>query len=262
MTLRPVIWVAGPRRGGLGMWLFTWLAVTITGGRPIRIVPGRELPSPPFHGLVISGGADVDPELYGAEQPTEEIKKAKREKRWGLGLLFFPFVYLIRRLFSIKHMPPDSAERDGLETRLLELAEERGVPVLGICRGAQLINVFYGGSLHQDLADFYTETAQVRTVFPRKRIRVEPDSLLLSLTEDDRLHVNALHNQAVNRLGSDIRAVGIETNGVIQAIEHTARPFVLGVQWHPEFMFHFGVQRAIWSGLVRQARQYADENDA
>lgn len=262
MTLRPVIWVAGPRRGGLGMWLFTWLALTVTGGRPVRVTPGSPLPDKPMHGLVISGGADVDPERYGAEKPAEEIRKARQEKRWGLGLLLYPFIYLVRRLFSIKHMPSDATDRDELETRLLTTAEERGVPVLGICRGAQLINVFYGGSLHQDLKGFYAETAQIRTVFPRKVVHLEEDSLLLSLTDDPRLRVNALHNQAVKDLGEGLRIVAREETGVTQAIEHTTRPFVLGVQWHPEFMFHFRVQYAIWLGLVRQARLYADKHDA
>ncbi|MFO7597619.1 MAG: gamma-glutamyl-gamma-aminobutyrate hydrolase family protein, partial [Desulfocurvibacter africanus] len=97
------------------------------------------------------------------------------------------------------------------------------------------------------------EIPQVRTVFPRKEVLLEPDSRLASILGATSARVNALHDQAVKTLGSDLRVVAREPSGVVQAIEHTRRPLALGVQWHPEFMPQIASQQNIFRALVRQA---------
>ena len=137
--------------------------------------------------------------------------------------------------------------------RLLDDAVRRGLPVLGICRGQQLLNVYFGGSLHQDLATFYVEDPATRTILPRKRVTLEPGSRLAELLGPDE-RVNALHRQGMNTLGERLRVAARDRNGIVQAIEHESLPFVVGVQWHPEYLPQVPSQRAIFSALVRQAR--------
>lgn len=144
--------------------------------------------------------------------------------------------------------------RDELEQALLRDAERRGLPVLGICRGAQLMNVLAGGTLHRDLANFYREEPQPWTVLPRKRVEVEAGSRLAEVLGVSRPLVNSLHRQAVNDLGADLRVCARESNGVIQAIEHPERRFWLGVQWHPEFLPQETEQRRLFTKLVEAAR--------
>lgn len=253
--MRPTVWVTAPRRGGLGPWLFTWLCLRLAGARPIRVVPGGPLPDAPMDALVIGGGADVDPSLYG-EQPAPPPHVAPHHRRyWGTRLLLSPFIYILRRLLSLKRSTSSGKDRDELETRLLHRAEDLRCPVLGICRGAQLLNVFHGGTLHRDLEAFYTETVQMRTILPRKSVTVDHTTLLYRLVSSRHLWVNALHKQAVDKLGEGVRVCAREDSGVIQGVEHTGRDFVLGVQWHPEFLYHLRAHRGIWRGLVRAAKK-------
>ena len=122
--------------------------------------------------------------------------------------------------------------------------------MLGICRGAQLLNVYFGGSLYQNLKEFYIETPQVRTILPKKRIRIASDSKLADILQTTLCRVNALHKQAIKKTGDDIRVSAREPNDVVQAIEHTKLPFVLGVQWHPEYLPHIRAQRSLFRSLV------------
>lgn len=259
---RPLIGVTGPDRGGLAAWLFTRLAVARAGGRAVRITPGRDHPVDRLDGLIIGGGADVDPNLYG-EDPAEfmaEIKASEpRLSQRLLGYLFYPLLWLIRRLLLIRTTGMD-ADRDGLEERLIRTALDRDLPLLGICRGMQLLNVVCGGTLHRNLKGFYTEHPQVRSVLPRKTVEIDPASDLARCLGTDPCRVNALHDQAVDRLGRGLRSVAREASGVIQAIEYhdngdrDAR-FVVGVQWHPEFLPQKKRQQALFRALIEVARK-------
>ncbi|MAE75687.1 MAG: peptidase C26 [Planctomycetes bacterium] len=165
-----------------------------------------------FDGLLLTGGTDVAPSAYGEEPLRPE---------WA-----------------------GDAPRDAYELALLRAALERRIPVLGICRGCQIINVGFGGSLWQDVA------TQVDGALPH-RDHDAYDSLThgLLVDGDSRLGailgpsfrvtsqvVNSVHHQAVREVGADLRAVARAPDGVIEAIEHVDREcFVLGVQWHPEW---------------------------
>jgi putative glutamine amidotransferase len=157
-------------------------------------------------GLVLSGGEDVDPARYG-EDPSP-----------ALGAV--------------------TPARDEMEFRALGCAIEGQLPVLGICRGAQLMNVHFGGSLYQDIG---TEVPgdllhEQREPWGQRshRAEVDCDSMLCSIVGTERLFINSCHHHAVKRLGRGLRIVARAEDGMVEAIEHESYPWMLGVQWHPE----------------------------
>lgn len=256
---RPRIGVTGPDHGGLAAWWFTRLAVWRAGGSAVRITPRRPCHVQELDGLIIGGGADVAPDLYGAEplrppeKMAEEMTRGETGRlRRGLALLAFPLMLLIRRILTTRN-PGLNTDRDELEQSLLLASLERDLPILGICRGAQLINVTLGGTLHQHLTGFYQESPNIRSLLPRKTIHVEPDSLLARILRCAKCGVNALHDQAVDQLGQTVRVTAREPNNVIQAVEATNKTFVLGVQWHPEYLPHHRRQQRLFRALVETA---------
>jgi len=161
-------------------------------------------------GLVLQGGTDISPRKYGEEPLRPE---------WA-----------------------GDAGRDAYELDLLERFLDSGKPVLGICRGQQLINVALGGTLYQDTATQKpgTRPHQDSAVYDEKYHHVEilPGTQLAALYPGvGRAKVNSLHHQAVNRLG---RGLAVEAHsaedGVIEAIRHEGPGYLAGVQWHPEFL--------------------------
>jgi putative glutamine amidotransferase len=254
---RPTIGITGPDRGGMAAWLFSALAVRLSGGRPLRIRPGKPRGISAVDGLVIGGGADVDPALYGAKALSRpRTLHDHRQRGWQriLGIVLFPLVLIVRRLLMTKHGGLNPA-RDAMEKQLITQALERGLPLMGICRGMQLLNVVNGGTLHQDLQGFYEEHPEIRSVLPRKRIHVEPGSLLGKVLGLSSVRVNALHSQAIDQPGAGLIACAREPNGVIQAIESQGPGFALGVQWHPEYLPQRSDQRALFKALVSAARE-------
>ncbi len=173
------------------------------------------------NGLVLSGGPDIEPEWYG--QPE------KRDQCLGF----------------------DSA-RDALEMAITKAAVELNMPVLGICRGAQVLNVAFGGTLIADLptakglgrqCDAHTDVqhGQVDGRDGRHPIEVEPGSLIKRICRVVDGEVNTAHHQAVDRLASVFAPAAIAPDGTIEAFEAAdatlgGRPFILAVQWHPERM--------------------------
>lgn len=254
---RPLIGVSGPDAGGAAAWVATRWAVYRAGGRAVRLTPVAPDSEEPLNGLILGGGADIEPSLYGATgEPRPKVTRRDQSLARNLfALVFFPLLLVVRRTLSVARAPAEDPGRDQLEYALLESALARDLPVLGVCRGAQLLNVYCGGTLHADLAQFYVEVPELRTLLPRKPVRLEPDSCLAAITGRTELRVNAMHRQAVDRLGDDIRIAGAEPNGVVQAIEHAGRRFVIGVQWHPEYLPQEAAQRAIFRALVDAAAQ-------
>lgn len=251
---RPRIAITGPDHGGTLAWLFSWLAIWRAGGKAIRVTPSREKNPPAFDGLILGGGADITPERYG--HPLLEIPQADKTQSWFkrlCSLIFYPLFVLLRRLFSVKHYQGLDESRDQLETTLLQQALEQHQPVLGICRGMQLINVYFGGTLHQDISTFYSESPQIWSVLPRKSIVIKDDSRLADIMQTDRVQVNALHRQSIDHLGEGLLISAVEPNQVVQAIESSDFKFVLGVQWHPEYLPHQRRQLRIFKQLIREA---------
>jgi putative glutamine amidotransferase len=250
---RPRIAVTGPDAGGWASWICTRALIWWEGGRAVRVTPAHPCSLLGCDGLVISGGADVAPEYY-QETVLATIKhETQRRHHFSFRFLISILLWLLRKVSSVKQNGNQDLERDKLELRLLTIAMERQLPVLGICRGAQLLNVFLGGSLYQDIHGFYKEHPQLRTILARKRIQIVKGTCLNKIFGRTRAKVNSLHRQSVKTLGRDLRVAAMEPNGVVQAIECTRCPFVLGVQWHPEFLPFYRSQRRIFSHLIHAA---------
>lgn len=259
--MRPRIGVTGPDRGGAAAWLFSALAVWRAGGRPLRIRPSHEVSIERLDGLIIGGGADVSPALYGEHKhlPMRELSDPGAFGwRRALGFVLFPLLWLLRWLLTKKRGGLDPA-RDEMEHEVIGQAIERRLPMLGICRGMQLINVALGGTLHQSLEGFYDEYPAIRSVLPRKRVELKPDSRLHGIMGRSDAQVNALHRQAIDRLGEGLEAVAREPNGVLQGFEAFGDRWLIGVQWHPEYLPQRPDQRALFEALVQRAARRVAE---
>ena len=195
-------------------------AVWRAGGRSVKITSGTEVDLSRLDGLVIGGGDDISAHLYGGEVAIDVRVDPKR---------------------------------DALEMQALEMAEKKGLPVLGICRGSQIMNVFYGGSLHGEIRERYKDAPHMRTVLPRKCVDIRQGTQLAKLLAVECCFVNSLHHQAVDRLGDGFAEAAADAHGMVQAIEHSGRPFLIGVQWHPEFLFWQPRQQRIFKTLVEAA---------
>lgn len=220
--MRPCIGVTTSRRTGWRVFPFSALNIWLAGGRALRWDSGRKADLASVQGLVVGGGDDVSPMLYHGE------------------------------LVAEARLDPD---RDALERRLVLEALAAGKPVLGICRGAQMLNIAQGGNLHQRAYDHYTDSHHFRTILPRKTVSVLPDTGLARIAGTAPMRVNALHSQAVDRLGDGMRVAARDEGGMIQAIERITPPFAVGVQWHPEYLFYARRQRALFRALVEAAKR-------
>lgn len=159
-------------------------------------------------GLLLSGGGDVDPLRFGEDQ------------MWECGDV--------------------SPVRDAFELALFSrFLAEGGKPVLGICRGMQLMNVALGGSLYQDLPAARADKSiahrqKQRSVYASHGVTLSAGSRLMQMLGKKDLRVNSHHHQAVNRVASPLRISALAPDGVIEAVEMPEHPFCIGVQWHPE----------------------------
>lgn len=255
---RPVIAVCGPAEGGWVAWYLTWFALWRQGAKAIRVTPQRPVNIEEINAIVIGGGADIDPSRYKQELLQTIHQEARRVPHINSYFIISIFIWLARKVFSIPSTRyRNDHARDELEFSLLREAVTRQMPVLGICRGGQLINVFFGGTLYQDIKNFYVESPKLRTIRARKLIMIESGSALSRILDRPRVKVNSLHDQSVKDLGRGLKVSARETNGVIQAIEHESLPFMLGVQWHPEFLPLHREERKIFRQLVQAAKIYA-----
>jgi putative glutamine amidotransferase len=200
------------------MWWFYWFMLRSLGACPVRMLP---VDDPAFaaeaDGLVIGGGDDIGAEIYHG-RPMPDVRIDPR--------------------------------RDQLELRALEYAVRRDIPVLGICRGAQMLNVFFGGTLYQDVYEAYEGLRRRWTPLPVKDVDIVPDSRLARILRRDRVRVNSLHSQSVDRLGQGLAVTARDEAGVVQAIEAPGAYFRIGVQWHPEFMIYRAPQRRLFRSFV------------
>lgn len=158
-------------------------------------------------GLILSGGRDINPYLYG-----ENFNQ-------GIGVI--------------------SPERDDFEFKLLDYFYSTQKPILGICRGLQLINVYFKGSLYQDIKymgsslnhsqDFYPDLTVHKVKF------IDKDNFLYKLY-GEKISTNSFHHQMIKKLGDNLTVIGCADDGVIEAIQNKNHKFLYGVQWHPEMM--------------------------
>ena len=180
-------------------------------------------------GLILTGGIDVDPSYFGAEP--------------------HPFLGLV------------DGPRDRFEMALYHAARAKGAPVLGVCRGHQLINVAAGGTLYQHLPSVVQtvqhEQADI-TGAPLHGVTLEPGSAVAQAFGVARVRTNSYHHQAVDKPGQGLKVVGRTADGTVEALENTDGSFVLGVQWHPEMSFQtYPEQIAPFSAFMRAVEETA-----
>lgn len=161
-----------------------------------------------YDGLILSGGADVDPVEFG-QQPNP-----------NLGMV--------------------DVRRDKFEIALYHAFIEAGKPILGICRGLQVINVAAGGTLHQhigDIAGTWQHSQQAIDGTPFHEVSLTPRSRLAAGFGTERIRTNTYHHQSIDQVAPGYDVTAVAGDGIIEAIESQSGPFVLGVQWHPEMSF-------------------------
>jgi len=180
-------------------------------------------------GIVVSGGNfDIHPRLYG-EEPVEGLGEVKEE-------------------------------RTEFELELITSALKRDLPMLGVCGGAQAINVALGGSLYQDIATQIRDAVEHQQGALKDQgghqIKIHEGTRLRRIVGRETLEVNTTHHQAVKQLGKDLVVNATAEDGVIEGIESQSHSFVLGVQWHPEFLTHKDAyQRKIFAAFISACRE-------
>lgn len=199
-------------------------AVERAGGRPVLVPPsedGVEETLEVLDGIIFSGGADVDPSLYGADRHPETDAPQSR--------------------------------RDAGELALLRAALERDMPVLAVCRGFQLLNVVRGGDLLQHLPDSLGQDThkQVPGTFAEHPVELQEGTRLASMI-GTRSEVTSHHHQGIGNVGEGLVEAAWAGDGTLEGVEDPSRRFAVGVQWHPEA----GEDRALFENLVAEARAY------
>ncbi len=176
-------------------------------------------------GLLLIGGGDVDPSRYG-RQPSPTLG-------------------------------PVDGEQDAWEVALIWAALGRGLPMLGVCRGAQIMNVALGGTLVQHLPEQTTleHCVKGRPSSPVHGVQVDVESHLGAILGVSSLAANSLHHQAVDEVGAGLHPVAWADDGTVEAVESSASKRMIGVQWHPELLLDDPVHAALFSWLAAEAGQ-------
>ena len=206
--------------------------VTSSGGIAILLPPqnpdAADAAIAGLDGLILTGGADVAPELYGAQRhPLTD---------------------------------PARVDRDAWELALFRAAERRRMPVLAICRGLQLVNVARGGTLQQHLPESLgTERYRLGGgVFADNAVQVSDDTALAGVLGAGEVRVHSYHHQGIDRLGEGLVAAARSDDDLVQAFVDTSAGHVVGIQWHPE---ENAEDRRLFADLVAQARAFAETRE-
>lgn len=248
MTLRPVVGLTSylePARWGA--WDMPAVLVPASYVKAIHAAGAAVVILPPFtgdlstvaefasasvsalDGLVIAGGVDVDPALYG-QVPHETTDRPR-------------------------------VERDASEIAVYRAAREANLPVLGICRGLQVMAVAHGGSLHQHLPDLVGETTHrpAPGSYSNHPARFAADSIAATVVGSSDAVVNSSHHQAVDQPG-DLKITGWAADGTVETVEDPSADFVLGVQWHPEVCADPAVGGKVFEAFVAACRARVASN--
>jgi len=218
MAPRPSVGVTGSDRRWAPAWWCARIALWLVGARAVRISLKHSVEKETLAALVIGGGNDIGPEHYGGDI-ADKVKS--------------------------------DPQRDELEIDWIRFALGRQLPLLGICRGAQLINVVLGGNLHQDIRLLRKLTYNRPGLLPTKQVRLDPQSRLSRICQRRHLRVNSLHHQAIKVPAAGLRVVGWDLDQIIQAVEGGEQQQIIGVQWHPEYLCYLPSQLKLFRWLVR-----------
>lgn len=213
-------------------------AIIAAGGIPVMLPSNYPNPVEMLNrldGVVITGGGDIDPVIYGQE---------RNELTAGI-----------------------DDERDAFELALLKAAIELDLPTLGICRGCQIFNVALGGTLYQDIDTLYSSPVQHRQ--QSVSIHHEESFQTVTITPGEHplnwsdlgptLEINSFHHQGIDRLADDLVPMATTEDGLVEAVYHPGMRYGVAVQWHPELMAHnFNDQAAIFTMFIRSCEAYQE----
>tara|TARA_B100000745_G_scaffold707_1_gene553 strand:- start:893 stop:1561 length:669 start_codon:yes stop_codon:yes gene_type:complete len=219
---RPCIGVTGNAKRLSFSWWCIRLSLWLAGARAVRISVKHAIDRKQLDGLVISGGDDIHPSIYG----DEPMPKATYDPA-----------------------------RDQLEMDYIGFAAREGIPVLGICRGYQLMNTYFGGTLYADIRKKRRATSNWGTILPRKTALLVDKTRLKDIIGRSPEKINSLHHQAIDKLAPCFDATAHDLDDFIQGIERNDDGSMLGVQWHPEYLFYLDNHRKLFRWLVGQARK-------
>jgi gamma-glutamyl-gamma-aminobutyrate hydrolase PuuD len=230
--LKPIIGISSyAQEASWGAWVLPAALVPLSYVTSVMSAGGRPLVVPPctdaidetldaLDGLILSGGADIDPALYGAGNHDTTITQP---------------------------------ERDTAEFALLEAALAREMPVLGICRGMQVLNVLHGGELHQHLPELVGHEGHREKLgaFSEHEVELEAGSVAARVL-GPATSVKSSHHQGIETVGEGLLATGVAHDGTVEVLEDPAHRFAVGVLWHPEE----GEDKRLFEALVDEARRY------
>lgn len=207
----------------------------LTGDDNIEIIQLKETENKPaeikkYDALILSGGVDIHPKFYN----TEKINYAHAPKYFH-------------------------EKRDEFEIALFQISQETNKPVLGICRGFQLINCIYNGTLKQDLGEELNKIHKAEVINHIQKdkahgLDIEKGTILQEILNAERLVANSAHHQTIDKLGEGLKANCKSDDGLIEGFERkipNGKPFLLGVQWHPERMYKFNLEASPVSKAIR-----------
>ncbi len=226
MFNRTIIGFTGPEKRIPQAWWAARFCLRLCGAAAVYLTPQRGDYHQLLNAVIIGGGDDIDPQLYGRED---------------------------------KGLAPIDRERDAFEVDMIEHAMRTDLPIFGICRGMQLLNVVLGGTLFGDIRAMRHLTSNRRTLLPQKAVNLKAGSRVRDLVYRDRLKVNSLHHQAVDGLGEYMQAVAWDEDDFIQAIEYSQHRFLMGVQWHPEYLPYLPQQLQLFHHIVQAAHDHRQE---
>lgn len=188
-------------------------------------------------GFLLTGGADLDPSLYGGDCENDKL---------GVHV----------------------GKRERVEFRVLDFAFAHDVPILGICRGIQLLNVYKGGTLYEDLAEHLPELDEegqpvkhwqdIDYSLPSHRVHLEEGSLLSNLLDTVEVTTNSMHHQGLRRLAEGIEVLAHGPGGLVEAIRVPELSFAVGLQWHPEYLGKHECMNRIFERFVAEAAAYRE----
>jgi putative glutamine amidotransferase len=217
---KSLVAVTGPDKRLTFGWWATRFMLWLSGLKGIYLTPRTTIPDCTIEGIIIGGGDDIEPVHYGDQSPEEK----------GF-----------------------NRERDQFEIAMIRRALDEGIPILGICRGAQLINVVHKGTLYQDIRPLREKTSNRWFIFPLKWARLLRGKIRKKL-DKEAIKVNSLHNQAIKNVGEDLEVTARDEDDFVQAVEGSEQ-FVLGVQWHPEYLPYRKKQRDIFKWFASEVEK-------
>ena len=154
------------------------------------------------------------------------------------------------------HVHPERYGQEPQVSARYEQAETVGIPVLGICRGAQFINVFHGGSLCQNITPLRVNTRHRPLLLPMQTVRLVKTSQLGQLMRAPVIGANRIHSQTIKRLGKNLQVTAVDNDLFVQAIESTRGQWLMGLQWHPEYLLYHSGHRRIFREFVQAALSF------